>query len=77
VTDPRHEDREARVYRFAVGLASLALAVTLIYGAYRFWQLLIPRYGLGFAYVPAVMAGIAVWMCVRGVLTLRGRDGGA
>ncbi len=76
MTDPRHENREARVYRLAVGLVSLALSVTLIYGAFRFWRLIIPRYGPGFVYVPIVMVGLAVWMAVRGVLSLKGRVGG-
>ncbi|MBD3367708.1 MAG: hypothetical protein GF405_05995 [Candidatus Eisenbacteria bacterium] len=77
MTDPRHENGEARVYRLAVGFASLALSGMLVYGAYRLGRIIIPRYGPEFFYVPVIMVGLAVWMAVRGVLTLRGRDGGA
>lgn len=71
MAEPKHEDREAMIYRFAVGLASIALAGTLLYGAYRFSELILPKYGPGFVYVPIVMVGLAVWMAVRGVLALR------
>lgn len=76
MTEPRRDDAERRVYRLAVGTANLALAAGLVYGAWRFGQLLIPKYGMSLVYVPIVMLGLAVWMIVRGVLTLRGGAGG-
>lgn len=68
---------EQRIYRLAVGCASLALAATLFYGVSRYFDLVVPRFGQRFAYVAILMAAVGVWMVVRGVLVLfgRGREG--
>lgn len=47
----------------------------LVYGILRYFALIPPRYGQRFAFVAVVMAGVAVWMGVRGVLALMGRSG--
>jgi hypothetical protein len=74
----RHRDsrpQEQKVYRLAVGAANLALAAMLFYGASRYFDLIVPRFGHRFVYVPVLMCGMAVWMTARGVLVLlrRGR----
>lgn len=74
----RHRDsrpQEQKVYRLAVGGANLALAVMLFYGVSRYFDLVVPRFGHRFVYVPILMCGMAVWMTARGVLVLlrRGR----
>ena len=74
----RHRDSrpyEQRLYRIAVGGVNLALAVMLFYGASRYFDLIVPRFGHRFVYVPVVMCGIAAWVAVRGFLALlrRGR----
>ena len=68
--------QEQRFYRLAVGIANLALAATLLYGVRRYFDVIVPRFGNSFVYVPVVMAAIAVWMFVRGVLALLGRGRG-
>jgi hypothetical protein len=67
--------QERGFYRIAVGCAHLALAAMLVYGILRYFALIPPRYGQRFAFVAVVMAGVAVWMGVRGVLALMGRSG--
>jgi hypothetical protein len=74
----RHRDsrpHEQKVYRLAVGAANLALAVMLFYGASRYFDLIVPRFGHRFVYVPVLMCGMAVWMTARGTMVLlrRGR----
>lgn len=58
-----------------VGGANLALAVMLFYGVSRYLDLIVPRFGNRFVYVPVLMCGIAVWVTMRGLLVLlrRGR----
>lgn len=69
-------DREATIYRVVVGSANLALAAMLIVGAVRFTGLIVSRYGRGFAFFTVVMAGLACWMAVRGVVIVLGRSRG-
>ena len=74
----RHRDSrtyEQRLYRITVGGANLALAAMLFYGASRYSDLIVPRFGHRFVYVPIVMCGMAAWVTMRGVLVLlrRGR----
>jgi hypothetical protein len=59
-----------------VGAANLALAVMLFYGASRYFDLIVPRFGHRFVYVPVLMCGMAVWMTARGVLVLLRRGSG-
>jgi hypothetical protein len=76
----RHRDsrpHEQKVYRLAVGAANLALAVMLFYGASRYFDLIVPRFGHRFVYVPILMCGMAVWMTARGVLVLLRRGRGS
>ena len=61
---------EQRLYRLAVGGANLALAVMLFYGASRYFDLVVPRFGHRFVYVPVLMCGTAVWVATRGILVL-------
>ena len=76
-TVPHRDSRphEQRLYRLAVGGMNLALAVMLFYGASRYFDLVVPRFGHRFVYVPALMCGTAVWVATRGILVLvrRGR----
>jgi hypothetical protein len=60
-----------------VGGANLALAAMLFYGASRYFDLIVPRFGHRFVYVPVLMCGMAVWMTVRGVLVLLRRGRGS
>jgi hypothetical protein len=74
----RHRDsrpHEQRFYRLAVGGSNLALAAMLFYGASRYFDLIAPRFGHRFVYVPVLMCGIAVWVLTKGLLILlrRGR----
>ena len=74
----RHRDsrpHEQRFYRITVGGANLALAAMLFYGAARYADLIVPRFGHRFVYVPIVMCGMAAWVTTRGfrVLLRRGR----
>ena len=74
----RHRDsrpHEQKLYRVVVGGANLALAAMLFYGASRYFDLIVPRFGQRFVYVPLLMCGIAVWTTTRGLLDLlrRGR----
>ena len=74
----RHRDSrpyEQRLYRITVGGVNLALAVMLFYGASRYFDLIVPRFGHRFVYVPVLMCGMAAWMTARGALVLfrRGR----
>lgn len=74
----RHRDsrpHEQRLYRVMVGGANLALAAMLFFGASRYFDLIVPRFGHRFVYVPVLMCGIAVWVTTRGLLVLlrRGR----
>ena len=71
--DTRRHER--RLYRISVGCAHLALAAMLVYGITRYFALILPRYGQRFAFVAVMMAGVAVWMGVRGVFALLGRSG--
>ena len=66
--------RRPLVYRLPVGAANFALAAMLVYGIRRYAALVVPRYGHQFAYVPVLMAAVACWMVVRGVLVLTGRS---
>jgi hypothetical protein len=63
---------EPGLYRYAVGAANLALAAMLAYGLVKYWTLIVPRYGHQFSYVAILMAGIACWMALRGILALLG-----
>ena len=58
-----------------MGGANLALAAMLFYGASRYFEVIVPRFGQRFVYVPVLMYGIAVWVAIRGLLILlrRGR----
>jgi hypothetical protein len=69
-------DDEQTFYRIAVGAANLALAAMLIYGVTRYFDVIVPRFGNRFFYVPVIMGGIAVWMLVRGLSVLLGRGRG-
>jgi len=69
-------DHEQRLYRLAVGAANLALAAMLVYGIVRYFEVLVPRFGNQFFYVPVVMGGIAAWMVFRGLSALFGRGRG-
>lgn len=71
--DTRRQERG--LYRIAVGCAHLALAAMLVYGIIRYFELIPPRYGQRFSFLAVLMAGVAVWMGVRGVLALLGRPG--
>jgi hypothetical protein len=76
----RHRDsrpREQKLYRITVGGANLALAAMLLYGASRYFDLVVPRFGHRFAYVPVLMCGTAVWVTTRGLLVLFGRERGS
>lgn len=76
----RHRDsrgQEQRLYRIAVGGANLALAAMLFYGVSRYFDVLVPRFGNRFFYVPLLMGGIALWMVVRGLTVLFGRGRGS
>ena len=76
----RHRDsrsHEQKLYRIAVGGANLALAVMLFYGASRYLDLVVPRFGHRFVYVPLLMCGTAVWVAVRGLLVLFRRERGS
>ena len=76
----RHRDSrpyEQRLYRIAVGGVNLALAVMLFYGASRYFDLIVPRFGHRFVYVPVVMCGIAAWVTMRGFLVLLRRERGS
>ena len=68
-------EHEQRLYRVAVGGANLALAAMLFYGASRYFDLVVPRFGHRFVFVPVFMCGTAVWVATRGALVLfrRGR----
>ena len=74
---PRRDTRphEQRFYQLAVGAANLALAAMLFYGVVRYFDLIVPRFGHQFVYVPVLMSGIASWMVFRGLTVLfrRGR----
>lgn len=63
---------EQKLYRIAVSAANLALAAMLFYGVSRYSDLIVPRFGHRFVYVPIVMSGIAAWMCFRGIMVLFG-----
>ncbi len=65
--------RRPLVFRLSVGAANFALAAMLVYGITRYAALIPPRYGHQFAYVPILMAAVACWMVVRGVLAVTGR----
>lgn len=67
---------EMRLYRFAVGGANLALAAMMVYGIARYFDLVVPRAGHRFSFIPILMAGVAVWMTVRGLGILLRRGGG-
>ncbi len=69
--DPR--DRERTVYRIVVGCANLALAAMLVVGAFRFSELIPPKFGGKFSFFTIVMVGLACWMAVRGFVVLFGR----
>jgi hypothetical protein len=76
----RHRDsrpHEQKLYRIMVGGANLALAVMLFYGASRYFDLVVPRFGHRFVYVPVLMCGTAVWVMTRGLLVLFGRERGS
>ena len=76
----RHRDSrpyEQRFYRIAVGGANLALAAMLFYGASRYFDFIVPRFGHRFVYVPIVMCGIAAWVATRGFLVLLRRGRGS
>ena len=47
----------------------------LFYGVVRYFDLIVPRFGHQFVYVPVLMSGIASWMVFRGLTVLfrRGR----
>ncbi len=66
--------RRPLVFRVSVAAANFGLAAMLVYGIRRFAALITPRYGHQFAYVPILMAAVACWMVVRGVLVLTGRS---
>ena len=70
-------EQEARIYRIAVGAANLALAAMLVYGIRRYFDVLVPRFGNQFFYVPVVMAALAAWMVFRGISALLGRGRGS
>ena len=74
---PRRDtrSRESTFFRIAVGCAHLALTAMLVYGIFRYFELIPPRYGQRFTFVAVLMAGVALWMGVRGVLALLGRSG--
>lgn len=74
---PRRDTRskESKFFRLAVGCANLALAAMLVYGIFRYLELIPPRYGHRFTFVAVLMGGVALWMGVRGVLALLGRPG--
>jgi hypothetical protein len=65
-----------RLYRYAVGGANLALAAMMVYGIARYFDLVVPRVGHRFAFIPILMAGVAVWTVVRGLGILLRRGGG-
>jgi hypothetical protein len=67
---------EQKFYRLAVGGANLALCAMLIYGIRRYFELIVPAVGNRFAFVPILMAAVAVWTGVRGVIVLFRRTGG-
>ena len=67
--------RERGFYRITVGCAHLALVAMLVYGIVRYFALIPPRYGQRFTFVALVMAGVALWMGVLGVLAFLGRSG--
>ena len=79
--DPTPEENEGQrsprrplVFRLSVAAANFGLATMLVYGIGRFTTLITPRYGHQFAYVPILMAAVACWMVVRGILVLTGRS---
>lgn len=67
---------EERIKRIALGLVNLALAAMLFFAVYRFSHDVMPVYGNRFAYVPVVMAGLACWRGVVGIILLSGRRSG-
>jgi hypothetical protein len=68
--------REQRLYRWFVGGANLAVTLMLAYGVLRYVDLIVPRYGHRFSYVAILMAAVACWTAVRGIMVLVGRTGG-
>jgi hypothetical protein len=72
----RRGSREQRLYRWSVGGANLAVALMLAYGVLRYVDLIVPRYGHRFSYVAILMAAVACWTAVRGIMVLVGRAGG-
>jgi len=69
-------EHEQRFYRIAVGAANLALAAMLAYGVTRYFDIMVPRFGNQFFYVPLLMGGIAIWMVFRGITVLLGKGRG-
>jgi hypothetical protein len=67
---------EQRLYRIAVGGANLALCAMLVYGIRRYFDLIVPSVGHRFAFVPILMAAVAVWTGVQGVMVLLRRGSG-
>ena len=59
-----------------MGGANVALAAMLSYGASRYFDLIVPRFGQRFVYVPVLMCGVAVWVAIRGLLILLRRERG-
>jgi hypothetical protein len=67
---------EQRFYRIAVGGANIALCAMLAYGITRYFDLVVPRVGHRFAFIPILMAAVAVWTGIRGAIVLLRRGGG-
>ena len=67
---------EQRFYRYAVGGTNIALCAMLIYGIRRYFELIVPAVGNRFAFVPIMMAAVAVWTGIRGAIVLFRRAGG-
>jgi len=64
---------ERAVYRIVVGCANLGLAAMLVFGTVRYFKLIVPHYVHRFTFFALIMAGLACWMVVRGVVVLLGR----